>query len=133
MIFRFVLNGEYSAPPAARVAFSDRYVRDKSEQFPFTLTIGDSQEFFEAEFGDTSSYLKQVLFIDIYTNRGNFRYRPDRGFEKISEADERMRPALEQAYQANDAQKGQEEEQKRQDINKGFLDAMTKPRKSAQP
>jgi hypothetical protein len=76
---RVTYNGEHQAPigmfwPTGAVMCTDK-------KGPVTLTIGENQPYFEAAWGAEQSYLNQVIFLDIDTDRGRFRYRVGEGFE----------------------------------------------------
>jgi len=49
--------------------------------FPVRLTVGESCEVLERWCWQREGYLKEIVYIDVHTNRGRFRYRPGRGFE----------------------------------------------------
>ena len=54
--------------------------------YPQTLTIGESCEIFhKSMYADRWSYWKKIIHIDVYTDRGNFRYRPSEGFEPLKD------------------------------------------------
>lgn len=76
-----VINGEFTAPLG--VATSNWVKLDKSRSLPISLTIGDSADFVEWDYETGTGYKKHVIFIDIDTNRGKFRYRDGSGWEKI--------------------------------------------------
>ena len=82
IISRFNINGEFDTP-IAYAPFSSWIEQDKSKSFPITLTIGQSVKLEQWSFcyPDDPQYTKQEIFIDIDTDRGNFRYR-GYGFEK---------------------------------------------------
>jgi hypothetical protein len=43
--------------------------------FPVRLTVGESVRVLEWSF-TLGGYEKEVVYLDVYTNRGRFRYRP---------------------------------------------------------
>jgi hypothetical protein len=74
-----ILNGEFPAQPG--VFYVDRVslaARNSAAFKPLPQTLSIGEEFYAVECvpGDYPGvYPKQVILIDIYTNRGNFRYR----------------------------------------------------------
>lgn len=101
IIKRFVYNSEHDAVPAEPRGggpYGVQYFSPALEaldgliatKLPITLTIGDSTYFFQnAEINvggeEKDYYRKSAIYIDIYTNRGHFVYRPDGGLNWISE------------------------------------------------
>ena len=75
-ISRVVYNGEHEAGLAWWWEIPYPGSAD-GKKLPVTLTIGESQYFmkYTAWCGGKFNYRKQVVFIDIFTNRGDFRYR----------------------------------------------------------
>ena len=79
-ITRVVYNGEHEAGLAWWWEFphpEESKPISPRKKLPVTLTIGESQYFmkYTAWFGGKFNYRKNVVFIDIFTNRGDFRYR----------------------------------------------------------
>ena len=80
-IQRVAFNGEWDAPIAGW-SWLPSMPKDPNGQYPKTLTIGESCLFFyQSMYANDRSYWKQIVYIDLYTDRGNFRYRPHKGFE----------------------------------------------------
>jgi hypothetical protein len=78
-ISRVSLNGERDAPRAKHLY--GYCVRDPEAALPVNVTIGDSTYFFIYNMNEQdASYRKEVVYIDLDTNRGNFRYTPGAGF-----------------------------------------------------
>ena len=77
IVYRVRLNDEFDCPLAS---ITGGYILgvDKEKSVPITLTIGETAHFLERYISDDSTYRKQVIFVDIDTNRGNFRQK-DRG------------------------------------------------------
>jgi hypothetical protein len=82
VISRVRLNDEFDCPLAEMAGGFVQGVNEKP--MPVTLTIGESARFVEffltglGPFGHRrveSNYQKSVIFVDIDTNRGSFRYR----------------------------------------------------------
>ena len=83
---RVVFNGEWDAPIADWRFMPSFYMNDSVEepQYSETLTIGESCLFFhKSAHANEQSYWKEVIYIDLYTDRGGFRYRPFEGFEAL--------------------------------------------------
>jgi hypothetical protein len=83
-ISRFNINGEFDSPIAISFG-TGSIVIDHSRSLPLTLSIGESVLFLQWTLAASSSadpqYSKQEIFIDIDTDRGNFRYQ-NFGFQK---------------------------------------------------
>jgi hypothetical protein len=78
------LNDEYACP-VCYLYPNNVAVPDADKKCPVTLTIGETGYFSEFlhDVSASSGYAKDVIFVDISTNRGKFRYRPFKGFERI--------------------------------------------------
>jgi len=112
VINKVILNGEYSCDIACQYPIGGgKYGRDTSQSLPVTLTIGESQLFFESNFEDKFSYLKDVIFVDIYTNRGNFRHREPAETEELTSDEMNASTQAQQLYQANEAGKQETEKE----------------------
>jgi len=95
-INRVVINGEHTLPGAT--AYGEAIFRDQNLTMPVSLSVGQSQLFFEANDPDDSlSYRKNVIFVDVYTDRGNFRYK-DGVFGELPSGAEANLPAAEAQY-----------------------------------
>jgi hypothetical protein len=83
-ISRFNINGEFDSPIAVSFG-TGSIVIDHSRSLPLTLSIGESVLFLQWTLATNSNtdpqYSKQEIFIDIDTDRGNFRYQ-GYGFQK---------------------------------------------------
>jgi hypothetical protein len=75
-----VFNGEHVAALGEHVGHG--LIQPLTNPKPLPLTIGSSQAYYQTNYYDESpqAYRKEVVFIDIETDRGTFRYRPDEGF-----------------------------------------------------
>ena len=85
-IHRVVFNGEWDAPIADWRWMPSFYMNKPVEepQYSETLTIGESCLFFhKSAHANEHSYWKEVIYIDLYTDRGDFRYRPFEGFKSL--------------------------------------------------
>ena len=88
-IHRVLFNAEWEPAIAEiRDAGRGREYWSPSEQWVAVrrLTIGESCSVFQkgTRFAnDRRNYGKEVVYIDLYTGRGNFRYRPSEGFEAL--------------------------------------------------
>ena len=70
-----LVNGEWDAPVGS-INIYGVLSRD-GRSFPVTISVGESVLAYVWQIGDrSSSYSKDVVFVDIYTDRGNARYRP---------------------------------------------------------
>jgi len=78
IVKRVIYNGELDAKPYVAGSWPVR----KSE-FPIRLTLGESCRVLTWSFWDKRDehYDKEIIYLDVHTNRGKFRYRPGRGFE----------------------------------------------------
>ena len=84
-IERVEFNGEWAAP-IADSGWLPAMPNDPNGKYPVTLTIGGSYRvFYKSMYARDRSYSKQIIYIDLYTDRGNFRYRPIGGFELLEE------------------------------------------------
>ncbi len=73
-----LFNGEWE-PPIAKIMYGGggaEYWFPSEQLLPRTLTIGESYLLYGR---------KEVVYIDLYTDRGNFRYRPLEGFEALAD------------------------------------------------
>jgi hypothetical protein len=86
-INKFVYNGECQARVGhleGRTVWAGPNPFDKSStELPQRLTIGQQVCFFVGNPAQVD-YMKKVIFIDVYTDRGNFRYRPFKGLEPLA-------------------------------------------------
>ncbi len=88
-IHRVLFNAEWEPAIAEiRDAGRGREYWSPSEQWVAVrrLTIGESCSVFQkgTRFAnDRRNYGKEVIYIDLYTDRGNFRYRPSEGFKAL--------------------------------------------------
>jgi len=77
IIKRVIFNGEY-VPRIGRKLFPaalESTIRATDDQYPVTLSIGESLVVVEFTlYGVHIAYGKHMLFVEIYTNRGNFRF-----------------------------------------------------------
>lgn len=73
-------NGEFQAPLGV-LKPGGVVTRGTPQSEPVKITIGESAAWWQSTFRKEGSYAKQVVFIDIKTSRGTFRYRPGKGFE----------------------------------------------------
>ena len=87
-IHRVVFNGEWDAPIADPVIWMPSFFKNSGQEihYPHTLTIGESCLFFhKSAHANEHSYWKEVIYIDLYTDRGDFRYRPFEGFKALKD------------------------------------------------
>jgi len=83
-IQRVAFNGEWDAPVAGAGIWLPTGFKGVTDDYPQTLTIGEScLIFYKSMYANHRSYWKQIIYIDLYTDRGDFRYRPSRGFEVL--------------------------------------------------
>ena len=75
-IRKVLYNGEREAT-IADVGLNE----DGSRKLPVQLSIGDSVVLFQ--YRGFQGYHKEVIFLDIYTDRGSVRYRPSEGYSPI--------------------------------------------------
>ena len=80
-IHRILFNDEWD--PAILNATTRRPV--SGPKYPQTLTIGESRLLPWKSNVKDWDYGKEVIYIDLYTDRGNFRYRPFGGFEALED------------------------------------------------
>jgi hypothetical protein len=50
------------------------FMVDENARFPVHLNIGEHVDIFWRNFGNPFNYSKDVIFIDVFTNSGTFRY-----------------------------------------------------------
>lgn len=75
VINSFVINGEYAAPVGFNIGSLD-ITQFSGKKLPVILTIGEKAFFVQVDPADQKkSYNKEVIFIDIKTNRGDFRVK----------------------------------------------------------
>ncbi len=80
-IHRILFNDEWD--PAILDATTWRPL--SGPKYPQTLTIGESRLLpWQSNVKDWN-YGKGIIYIDLYTDRGNFRYRPFGGFEALED------------------------------------------------
>jgi hypothetical protein len=72
-VTRVRYNGDWDAPRG--FAYANGSVRPAQGGLPVRLTIGEACHFFQSGFDDEPNYTKAVIYIDIETNRGTFRYQ----------------------------------------------------------
>jgi hypothetical protein len=80
---RVTYNGEWQAP-RAELYYGGRVVYRAAAGLPVQLTIGEACHFLQYGARDKSSYTKDIIYIDIETDRGTFRYRPDEAHLELS-------------------------------------------------
>lgn len=88
-IHRVVFNGELDPPIAEGQQYSavEEFYIPSRQTFPRTLTIGDTCVLYKAgSYEGQEGYRKEIIYIDLYTDRGNFRYRPLEGFEALADS-----------------------------------------------
>ena len=77
-----ILNGEFPAQPGYwRFDRAELAPRNSEVYKPLPRTLAIGEDLFAMESRPNNyagCYYKQVIFVDIYTNRGNFRYRSGR-------------------------------------------------------
>lgn len=79
VVQKITINGEFVAPLATKQPL---LWKEPKKAPPVTLTIGERCAFLESHPSwAVESYQKKVIFLDIDTSRGKFRYRPGSGFE----------------------------------------------------
>ena len=99
-IDRVVYNGEHSALPGGDIPYSI----SRTIKLPVTLSVGQDFPFFLYRFGGApESYDKHLVFVDFYTDRGNFRYSMRDGFIAYPPYAGRDLPGLEAKYDADTA------------------------------
>jgi hypothetical protein len=89
LVYQVILNGEYAARAWSLTGVGPP---------PYDLSIGASQSFVESTDGDNTSYDKIVLFVDVYTSVGNFRYQDGAGFRGLTPSEEAELSTNEAAY-----------------------------------
>lgn len=125
VINKVVLNGEYSCDVAWENPIrGGQYGRDTNQCLPVTLTIGESELFFESNWNDKLSYPKDIIFVDIYTNRGNFRHKEPWGIKELTSDEESASLQAQQLYQANEAGKQETTAEQIQQANQQDSDSM---------
>jgi hypothetical protein len=68
-------NGEFSATPGGDFMYGMLFT-DHARNYPITIGIGETARFFVYWIGGgKSSYSKDVVYTDIETNRGTYRYQ----------------------------------------------------------
>ena len=94
-IHRVLFNAEWEPRIAERRGDGDDENWFPSRQLlPRTLTIGEWCLLFWRSRDVDESYEKEVIYIDLYTDRGNFRYRP-RPFQEWRAARLQVNPPFE--------------------------------------
>jgi hypothetical protein len=88
-IYDATVNGEYKLRPGT--SHGSLAIVDARQSYPLKVTIGETallvQRSFLASGPDgrrgsfKESYTKAAVYVDFKTNRGTFRYRPDRGWD----------------------------------------------------
>ena len=76
-IHRVLFNAEWE-PPVLDATTWDRI----SPPYPQTLTVGGTRLL---PWKGNATSGKEVIYIDLYTDRGNFRYRPSEGFKALAD------------------------------------------------
>ena len=82
-------NGEYEARLRGDLILDPRddgrvggtFRMSPTPGLPVRLTVGESCEVLQCWCWQQKGYVKEIIYIDVHTNRGSFRYRPGRGFE----------------------------------------------------
>lgn len=75
---RVVYNGEFDAKRGQPTGLDGHYIENDPKGFPAVLTIGDvayAVRTLPGNFGvHRADYPKRIIFIDVYTSRGMFRF-----------------------------------------------------------